>query len=416
MTIELSVEEMKPYLEKAAEELSQQFKIEGFRPGKASLGIVISRVGAQQVWEAASEHAIRRSFVQAIREHDVPTIGQPHIHVTKLAPENPFEFTAESAVLPEVTVGAYDSFKAKKAEVQVQSADIEKAINDLRDMFATEALVDRAAQQGDKVDIDIELYQNNVAVEGGATKGHPIVIGSGHFIPGFEDQLVGVKKDETKTFTLKFPKEYHNEKLADANGDFTVKVNGVYAITKPEVNDEFAKMAGKFANVAELHAKLEENLRTEAEEKEDSAFERAIIEELIKRSNFGDLPEMLVESELQKMVHELQEQVERQGGKWEDYLTATKKTVDTLRTEFREQAERRVKAALLIRQLAKLEHIEADPKQVEEEVASTKTMYANQPELLSRIDSEDYRDYLKSLQVNKRVVELLKAKAVAGKA
>lgn len=298
----------------------------------------------------------------------------------------------------------------------VAAEDIEKAVNDLRDMFATEALVDRVAKTGDKVDIDIDLYQDNVAVEGGSTKSHPIVIGSGHFIPGFEDQLVGVKKDDTKTFTLKFPKEYHNEKLANANGDFTVKVNGVYEITKPEVNDDFAKMAGKFETIAELRAKLEENLRTESEEKEDSAFERAVIEELIKRSRFAELPEMLIESELQKMVHELQEQVERQGGKWEDYLTATKKTVDTLRTEFREQAERRVKAALLIRQLAKLEHIEADPKQVEEEVNSTKAMYANQPELLSRIDSEDYRDYLKSLQVNKRVVELLKAKALTPKA
>lgn len=413
LTVELSVEEMQPYLQKAAEELSKEYKIEGFRPGKASLGIVISKIGAQHVWESASEHAIRRSFVQAIREKKLPIIGQPHIHVEKLAPENPFVYSAESAVLPEVTVGDYTKFKAKKDPVIVTPEEVAKAIEDLREMFQTEVLVDRQAQHGDKVEIDIDLHQDNVAIEGGASKNHPIVIGSNHFILGFEDQLIGLKKDETKTFSLPFPKEYHNEKLAGKKGDFTVKVKSIFAITKPEVNDDFAKQAGKFSSAAELKKKLEENLRGEAEDKTDAVFERAIIEELVGRSKYGDLPEMLVESELQKMISELQEQVERQGGKWEDYLTATKKTVEILKKEFREQAERRVKAALLIRQLAKLENIVADPKQIEEEVISTKKMYEHQPDILNRIASEDYRDYLKSLQINKKVVAFLKQRAVS---
>lgn len=415
LTIELSVEEMQPYLEKAAEELSKEYKIEGFRPGKASLGIVISKIGAQHVWESASEHAIRRSFVQAILEKNLPTIGQPHIHVEKLAPENPFVYSAESAVLPEVTSGDYTAFKAKKNPIAVTPAEVEKALEDLREMFQTEAMVEREAKHGDKVEIDIDLFQDNVAIEGGSSKNHPIVIGSNHFIPGFEDQLVGLKKDETKTFSLPFPKKYHNEKLAGKKGDFSIKVKSVFAITKPEVNDDFAKKAGNFSSAAELKTKLEANLRGEAEDKEDAVFERAIIEELVGRSKFGELPEMLVESELQKMISELQEQVERQGGKWDDYLTATKKTVDILKKELREQAQRRVKAALLIRQLARIENIIADPKQVEEEVISTKKMYEHQPDILNRIDSEDYRDYLKSLQVNKRVVEFLKARAEAGK-
>ncbi len=415
LTIELSPEEMKPYLDKAAEEISQQYKIEGFRPGKASLGMVIAKIGAQQVWEAASEHAIRRSFVQAIREKDLPTIGQPHIHVQKLAPENPFVYTAESAILPEVTVGDYAKFKAKKNEATVTPAAVAKALEDLREMFQTEAMVDRAAKHSDKVEVDIDLYQDNVAIEGGSSKNHPIVIGSNHFIPGFEDQLVGVKKDEVKKFSLPFPKEYHNEKLAGKKGDFKVTVKSVFEVTKPEVNDDFAKKTGKFESVVDLKSKLEENLRSEAQDKEDGLFERAIVEELIGRSKFGDLPAMLVESELQKMVQELQENVERQGGKWEDYLTATKKNVETLKKEFHEQAERRVKAALLIRQLAKMEKIEADPKHIEEEVASTKKMYEGQGEVLTRIDTEDYRDYLKSRQINKRVVEFLKTRATAAK-
>lgn len=413
LTIELSVEDMKPFLERAAEDLSKEYKIEGFRPGKASLGIVIGRLGAQAVWEAAAGDAVRRTFVRAVQEHQLPTIGQPHIHVTKLAADNPFSFTAESAVLPEVVIGDDTSFKAKPTPVTVAPARVEEAIDELRQMFATEALVDRAAQHGDKVEIDIELSKDKVPVEGGSSKNHPVTIGSGHFIPGFEDQLVGVKKGEEKVFSLPFPKEYHNAALAGRHGEFKVNVKAVYQVTKPEVDDDFAKKAGQFENLQQLRTKLEENLRREAEEKEDAVFERALVDELIKRSKFGDLPEILVTTEIDKMLHELQEQVEQRGGKWPDYLTAVKKSVDDFKKEFRQPAEQRVKAALLIRAIAKRDRIEADPKQVEEEVQSTIKMYAHAPDLRQRIESEEYRDYLRSLQINRLVVAKLKSTATA---
>ncbi|MEK7537534.1 MAG: trigger factor [Patescibacteria group bacterium] len=413
LTIELSPDEMRPYLEKAAEALSRQLKIEGFRPGKASLGIVTQKVGAQRVWEEAAELAVRKTFVQAIREKNLPTIGQPHVHILKLAPDNPFVYAAESAVLPAITVGDYASFKAKQNPAVVTPAEVDKALEDLREMFQTEVLVDRAAKHGDKAEVDIDLSQDNVAIDGGSTKNHPIVIGSGHFIPGFEDQLVGLKKGATKSFSLPFPKEYHNQQLAGKHGNFTVTVKSVFAVTPPELNDELAKKAGKFENLPQLRRKLEENLRSEADDKEDAVFERAIMDELIARSTFGDLPDLLVNGELDKMLHELQEQVTQRGGKWEDYLTSIKKSADDLKQEFRLPAEKRVKAALLIRQIAKVENIEADPKQVEAEVASTKKMYAGQGDILKRVDSADYRDYLKSLQVNKKVIEFLKSKTGA---
>ena len=414
ITVELSVEDMAPYLEKAAETLSKQFKIEGFRPGKASLGIVMAKVGAQHVWEEAADQAVRKTFVQAIKEKDVPTIGQPHFHVIKLAPENPFIYTAESAVLPEITVGDYSSFKAKKKTGEVKPEDVDKAVNELRDMFATEALVDREAKSGDKLNVDIDLFEDNVAIEGGSTKQHPVVIGSGHFIPGFEDQLIGVKKDDTKNFSLPFPKDYHNAKLAGKPGEFKVKVNSVFEITKPEMNDALAKQAGQFETLADLRKKLEENLQNEANDKEDGIFEREIIDELIGKSKFGELPETLVANELEKMIHELQDQITQQGGKWEDYLVAVKKSADDLKKEFTPQAEKRVKAALLIREVSKKENITAEPKQVEEELQSTLKMYQQDPLVAQRINSDDYRDYLRSLQINKKVLEFLKTKAEAG--
>lgn len=411
LTIELSPEEMKPYLEKAAEELSQEFKIEGFRPGKASLGIVIGKVGAQAVWESAADIAIRKTFIQAVRDKQLATIGQPHIHVLKLAPDNPFRYSAESAVLPTMTIGDYTNFKLAKTDVNITAAEVDKALEDLREMFATEAMVERAAQLGDKVVIDLTLSKDHVQVESGSSTNHPVVIGSKHFIPGFEEQLIGLKKDDQKTFSLKFPKEYHNDQLAGQTGEFAVNVKSVAEVTKPELNDEFAKKAGAFDNLLSLRIKLEENLRTEAEEREDSVFERAIVDELISRSKFGELPELLVNSELEKMMHELQEQVSQRGGKWEDYLKAIKKSPEDLKKEFTPQAQKRVKAALLIREIAKREHMVADPKLVEAELQSTRAMYQGNPDVEQRINSDDYRDYLKSLQVNKQVVERLKQNA-----
>ncbi len=414
LAIELSVEEMQPFLNKAAEALSSKLKIEGFRPGKASLGIVIQKLGAQAVWEEAAELAVRKSFVQAVLEKKLQTVGRPHIHIGKLAADNPFSYTAEIAIVPDVTLADYKTLKVKREAATVVPADIDKAVEELRDMFATEAMVDREAKMGDKAEVDFDLFLDHVAVEGGSSKQHPVKIGSGNFIPGFEDNLIGMKKDEEKTFSLPFPKEYHNANVAGKSGEFTVKMKSVFEISKPEINDEFAKKAGKFENVADLKAQIEKNLLAEATDKNDAAYEREVVDAIIKKSTFTDLPEVLVENELEKMIHELQDQVMQQGGvKFEDYLKGLKKTPDDLKKDFRPQAEQRVKAALIIRQISKNEKIDATPAEVDVDVQHTLKMYEGQAEILQRIDTEDYRDYVRSLIINRKVIQFLKTSAQA---
>lgn len=412
LTIELSVEEMKPYLEKAAETLSSRHKIEGFRPGKASLGIVIQKLGAAAVWEEAAEEAIRKSYVAAVRERQLKTIGQPHVHVQKLAPGNPFVFAAVTSVLPDIQLGEHRTLKAAKKPVTVTPAEVDRALDDLRAMFATEALVDRAAAMGDKVEVDFDLSINHVRLENGSSKRHPINLGSNHFIPGFEEQLVGLKKGDRKEFTLPFPKDYHNKQAASRPGTFQVTMQSVFQVTTPELTDEFAKRAGKLQTVAELRGQIEKNLLTEGEQKEDTVWENALVDELIGRSKFGDLPDLLVDSEIAKMLSEYREHVERQGGKLEDYLRSLQKTEDSLKQEFRQPAQRRVKAALLIRQIAEQEQLNASTEEVEKEVQSTLKLYQGQPEILGRIDSQDYRDYIRSMLVNRKVIQNLKELAV----
>ena len=413
LTIEISPEEMQPHLERAAETLSSQHKIPGFRPGKASLGIVIRKLGAQAVWEEAAESAVRHSFTTSIKEKEIDAIGQPHIHIIKLAPDNPFVYTAQVNVLPPIAIGDYLSFKARPEPVVIAPAKIEESIEDLRKMFATQNKVERSAQHGDRTDIDFELTLDGVVMENGTGKNHPVIIGSKQFVPGFEENLIGLKAGEVKEFNVTFPPTYHHAPLAGKTGKFRVSVHTVYEINKPEVNDEFAKKAGKFTSLTELRQKLEANLKEEAATETDRRFERAVVDELIARSRFGDLPAVLIDNEVEKMIAELKDEVSRQGGpSFDDYLQGIKKSLADLKKEFRPPAEQRVKAAILIRAIAKKERVVPDDKQVEEELKSTKTMYKDSPEILGRIDSEDYRDYLRSLQVNRKVVELLKANAI----
>ncbi len=411
LLIEVSVEEMKPHLEKAAESLSRQHKIEGFWPGKASLGIVAQKLGVQAVWEAAAEEAIRKSYVAAVRDHQLKSIGQPHVHVQKLAPDNPFVFTAVTSILPDIEIGEYTTFKAVKKPVMVTPAQVDQALDDLRAVFAAEALVDRAAAMGDKVEVDFDLLVNNVPLENGSSKQHPIKLGSNHFIPGFEEQLVGLKKGDRKEFTLPFPDKYHNKQIAGKAGTFKVTMQSVFDVKTPALDDEFAKRAGKFQTLVELRAQIEKNLLTEGEQKEDTVWENALIDELIGRSKFGDLPDLLVDSEISKMLGEYREQIEQSGGKFEDYLQGIQKTIDGLKQEFRRPAERRVKAALLIRHIAESEKIGVPSEEVEKEVQSTLKIYQGQPDILQRIDSQDYRDYIRSMLINKKVIGLLKRQA-----
>jgi trigger factor len=409
LNIELSTVDMQPYLDRAAETLSKQYKIEGFRPGKASVGIVTQKLGAQALWEEAAEQAVRKTFVDAVREHKLKTVGSPKITVHKLAADNPFVFHADVAVLPDVKLADYRSIKLKKDPVTVSPEKINQSIEDLRDMFAKETPVDRPAARGDKVEVDFELKRNGVPVEGGSSKNHPIIIGSGNFIPGFEDQLMGLKKGESKDFTLTFPKNYGNKQLAGQLGNFHVTVQAVFAVERPDVNDAFAKQAGKFNTVAELRSKIEETLRQEAARDADAAYERTLVEDIVKRSTYGDLPELVVNAEKDKMIHELREEVERRGGaSWAEYLQGLKKSEDDLKKDFQSRAEHRVKAALLLRAVGQAEGITADQKDIDAEVQTAKKSYAQYPEFLKQIETEDYRDFVKVMLVNRKVIEKLK--------
>lgn len=408
LKIELSPDEMKPYLEKAAFLISEKTKISGFRPGKAPYDVVKAQVGEEKILQEAIEPAVQKTFVQALDQEKLITVGSPKIDILKLAPGNPFIYQATISLLPKVELGDYKSLKIKEKKIEVSDEEVNKALENLQKMRHSEVLVDRPAKKDDKVEIDFKTFLEKMPVEHGEQKKFPLVIGEGSFIPGFEDQIIGLKAGEEKKFSLRFPKNYHDKKLADRMVDFVVKVNSVYEIKLPELNDNFARSLGNFKNLEELTTQLKDNLKQEAQNKEDQRLEEEIIENLIKNSKFDDIPEILINTEAKKMISELEENIKRQGLNFEDYLQHLKKKREDMLLDFVQPAIKRVKGALVIKEVAKAENIKVEAKEVEEEIEKVLQAYQNDPKIKEQLQTRDYKNYLRNVLASRKVLDLLK--------
>ena len=416
LTVELAPEELQPYLQAAAGHLSTRVDFPGFRPGKAPYDLVKQRLGEVAIYEEATEEIVKKTYVKAVIEKNIEAIGRPEIKVQKMAPGNPFIFTAEVAVVPAITLGDYKKLKARKKETKIDPDGVKKTLDELRRLRAKEALVDRPAKMGDKVELDVSLFLDGIPVDGGQGKKQQIVIGEKMFVPGFEEKLIGAKAGETKEFQLPYPKEYHQKNLAGRNIDFKVSVKAVYQIDLTELNDEFAQSLGKFKNQSEVEDQIKRNLLEETTLKEQQRFELDMLNEIIEQSTFGELPEVLITAELNRMIEEIRHDLEHQGANLEDYLSHIKKTMDQFREGLQSQAERRIKSALVLRAIREQEKLNVDPTLIEVELGKRKEMYKDDTETYNKIDSPEYRDQLEEMLLNRKVLEFLESHIYPAKA
>ncbi|MBI5022563.1 MAG: trigger factor [Candidatus Magasanikbacteria bacterium] len=410
-TIELSVEELKPYLEKAATALSAAGKISGFRPGHAPYDIVAKSFGEMAIYEAAGDKIISRTLNQAVKEKDLAFVGEPKIEVVKLAPGNPFIFKAVISLMPKIKLGKWQEIKIKKQIKKIGAEEVDKVLEDARKMRATEVLVDRAASGSDKVMIDLDITQDKVPVEGGQAKDHAVFLDEKYYIPGLPEQLVGLKKDEVKEFSLSFPEGHYQKHLAGKKADFKATVKGVFERTMPVMDDVFAQGLGQ-KNMAELRALIENNLKVEAEQREDRRVEIEMIDGIVKKSEFGELPEVLILSEKQKMFEELRQNLAEMGMQLEDYLKKMKKTEEDLAKEFSKGAEERTKSALILREIAREEKIECSDTELVEETARVRETYKDNEHIDERLSDPGTQSYLANMLVNRKVLKMLKEKMI----
>ncbi len=412
LTITVPVEDYQKNLLAAAGRLSERAAIKGFRPGKAPYNIVKQQLGEIKILEEAMQSIVESSFFKAVSEEKLSTIGMPQISLQKFAPGNELIFTAAVALLPTLQLPALESIKIEPKGVEVGEAELQEVLGNLSKMQGKETAKAGVATTSDKVAIKMDMFIDAVPVEGGQAPNHQVYLNEPHYIPGLAEQLVGLKKDDAKEFSLKFPKEHYQKHLAGRDVDFKIQVNDVFDLSYPAIDDAFAKALGQ-ESLEKLSGLLKANLMVEATKKEDQRQEAAILEQLIEKSEFSELPEVLIDSEKRKMFYELKHDLERQGIQLEDYLKNLKKTEKEIFTDFAEQAEKRAKAALISRRVALDNTILVTPEELNKEKEAIRAAYPDNPQVEENLARPEVLDTLATTIQNRKVLQWLKEQIVS---
>lgn len=412
--VEIPAEEMEKYIKKATEELSKQIKVDGFRPGKAPAEVVKTHIGASGIYQEATDFAIRETYSQLVEEKKLEVIGRPNIEITKMAPGNSFEYKAVLTVLPKIQLSDYKNVKGKLEKKKIEEKRIDGELEKLRKYRAKFITTKEPSQKGDRLEIDFESSLDGVKFEGGEAKNHPLIIGEANFVPGFEDNLIGLKEGETKEFKVVFPEKYQKEELAGKNVDFKVKVNLVQKVELPKIDDEFAKALGKIESLNDLKNKIREGMEKEEEHKARGELRKKIIEQIIKGSEM-DVPELLIEEELDLMLKEFKHSIEKTGVKFDDYLKKIKTSEKDILKGWRTNAEDRVKLNLIIYEINKREKIKIDEKDLTEQIEQTMKAYKNVKEPEKKVNPKAVRAYIEETMIKEKIFEMLENFALGKK-
>ncbi|HOW60602.1 MAG TPA: trigger factor [Candidatus Moranbacteria bacterium] len=405
-------DEWKKYIDMATADFSKEIKIEGFRNGKAPRDIVEKKVGRGALLEAAAQRAIQETYPKVVKEKKVDAIGKPQAEILKLAEENELEYKIICTVIPEVKMKPWKSsiekinkkYAEKKADVSED--EINKEIDNIAKSRVQHIKVEREAKDGDNVILDFQIKKEGVPIENGSSKNHPLILGRGVFIPGFEEQIVGMKVGETKDFELNFPKDYHEKNLAGSPAQFTVTVNEVQERKYPELSDEFAKSLGKFKDLADMRKSVAEGMKEEKQHELKNKHRAEIIDILIEFAEV-DLPNLLVHEELHKMINEFDMQLQGMGMSFDQYLQQIGKKIEELEHEWEPQAIKRVKAALALEEIIKEKEIKVASEEIEAEMNKTLAQYKKIKDVEKNIDLGKLYNYIKGMMQNEKVLEML---------
>ena len=405
ISVEISVEEMEKYMNNALDKLAKNIKLDGFRDGKVPKDVAEKQLGDAAIFEEASHEAIEKSYLEIIKENKLNPLGQPKAEITKAAPNNSFEYKIVISVMPEIKLGDYKTVFGKMEVKKIDDEMIEKELKTLQKKKASYITKDESAEKGDRVEIDFETRVGGVKLEGGESKNHPLIIGQGKFIFGFEDNLVGMKKDEEKEFDLVFPENYKKE-LAGKKASFKVKINLVQKVNLPEINDEFAKGLGKFESVENLRESIKKGMTMEEEGKAKEKLRGELIDQVVEKTTV-EIPETLVESELTNMVNEFKNNITQTGIEFEEYLKNVNTNLEKLKTEWQPMAEKRTKTGLIMREISVQEEIKIGDEEIEKRVNETLKFYPNEEELRKNMDLEKFKDHMAGVIMNEKVFEIL---------
>ena len=412
LTIEVSAEELEKAIEGAYLKQRGKISVPGFRKGKVPRQMIEKMYGAEIFYEDAANALIPEAYSKAYEESKLEIVSQPKIDVVQLEKGKPFIFTAEVALKPEVTLGEYKGLKVDKVSTRVTAKEVDARLEEEQKKNArTVSVTDRAVQDGDEVILDFEGFVNGVAFEGGKGENYSLTIGSGSFIPGFEEQLVGVEIENEVDVNVTFPEEYHAADLAGKEAVFKCTVHEIKVKELPELDDEFAAEVSEFDTLeafkADIKAKIkEEKLAEGNRKKEDQAVEQAVANATM------EIPEAMIETQTQQMVQEFAQRLQSQGLSIEQYFQFTGLTSEKMLEEMKPQAVKRIETRLVLEAIVKAENIEITEEKFEAEIAKMAEMYQMEVEKLKEYMGANEAEQMKADMAVQEAVTFLVDNAV----
>lgn len=411
LTIEVPAEEFEKAIEQAYQKNKGRISLPGFRKGKAPRKMIEKMYGTGVFYEDAANIVIPRAYDEAVKECEETIVSRPNIDVTQIEAGKPFIFTAEVALKPEVTLGEYKGVEVPKAEIEVTEEEIQAEVDKERENNSrTIDVDDRGVEKGDLIKLDFDGSVDGVPFQGGKAEDYPLTVGSGSFIPGFEDQLVGAKIGEEMEVKVTFPEDYHAEELKGKDAVFKCTVKEIKVKELPEADDEFAKDVSEFDTMEEYKADIKKNLTEKKEAEAKKAKESAVVAKVVENATM-EIPDAMIDEQVRRMADDFTRRIESQGITMEQYMQFTGMDAEKLVEQMKPEALKRIQNSLVLEAVAKAENIEISDERLDEEIAKMAESYKMEADKLKELMGDYEKDQMKNDLAIQAAVDLVRDSA-----
>ena len=407
LTATLDADDLKKAGDLAVEELAKEVRVEGFRKGKVPMEVAKRFIPENDLDAKTMDLSVRMTVVAAFEQEKQMPLLRPEISITKFVPGEMLEYVATVEVVPEVTLGDWKNLGVKRETAKIEEKDIKGVLDNIAKSFSEKKAIKRAAKLGDEVIIDFVGKKDGVAFPGGSADNYPLLLGSGNFIPGFEDGIVGHEPGDKFDLELTFPKDYGVDDLAGVKTVFSVLLKQVNEVTMPKIDDELAKKVGPFKDLKALKEDIKKNLALQTEERLDGKFKDDLIKALVKKSKIGAIPDILINDQMHGIRDNLERNAKTQGLSAEEYLKRGGETMESWEKQAKKVAEENVKASLCLQTLAVTEKVTVDDKLVEAKIAELKDVYRKSPDALKNLKDPAVKQDIKNRLIIEATVEKL---------
>lgn len=411
LTIEVSAEELEKALQNAYLKQRKNINVPGFRKGKVPRQMIEKMYGPEIFYNDAADALLPDAYAKAYDEAELDIVSQPEIDIVQMEKGKPFIFTATVATKPEVTLGEYKGLTFDKVEVEVTEEEVAAKLEEEQKKNARTVSVERAVENGDEVVLDFEGFVDGVAFEGGKGENYPLTIGSGAFIPGFEEQLIGAEAEKEVEVNVTFPEEYHSADLAGKAATFKCTVHEIKVKELPELDDDFAAEVSEFDTLDEYKADIKAKLADRKEADAKRAKEDQVVEKAVANATM-EIPEAMLTTQQNQMVQEFAQRIQAQGLSMEQYFQFTGLTAEKMMEEVKPQAEKRIQTRLVLEAIVKAENIEITEEKFNAEVAKMAEMYKMEADKLIELMGENEKEQMKEDMAVQEAVTFLLENAV----